>query len=282
MKLGVSMYSYVRAVHEGRLDHVGFVREAAAIGAEGVELLDFFSKDPASELDLIREALAETGLACGVYSVSNNFAKPDPAEREAQLQRVRFGVDQALLYGAGVVRVFAGDVGPGLGYDECRAWIVDGLARASDYAHERGVRLGLENHGRLAGRSAQVAAIIAEVRDRCGHDALGANPDTGNFLLVDEDPTDAVTALAPLATMAHVKDFCSDPGGRFVSDASHRFEGCPITEGVVDIASALQELAGKSTDVWVNVEFEGPGDPMVDVSASVHAVRSILTKIHLY
>ena len=59
-------------------------------------------------------ALAETGLPVGVYSVANNFVKPDAAERAASVQKITDGVDNALHFGAKTVRVFAGDITAGI------------------------------------------------------------------------------------------------------------------------------------------------------------------------
>src|SRR5262249_950156 len=151
-----------------------FIREAKKIGADGVELLDFFYTDVPSERALALEALKETGLPCPIFSVAQNFAKKTPEEREAMLNKIKFGVDGAQHFGAKVVRVFAGDVSEGITFEQAREWIIEGLAKASEYAHANGVKLALENHGHLAGRGEQVRKIIEDVRQRCGNDALGA------------------------------------------------------------------------------------------------------------
>ncbi|MCH7944812.1 MAG: sugar phosphate isomerase/epimerase, partial [Armatimonadetes bacterium] len=213
MKLGVSMYSYLKAVKDGRLDIGSFIHEAKRIGADGVELLDFFYKDIDKDRAMAMDALKETGLVCGVFSVSQNFAKKLPVERTIEVAKVYFGVDEALKYGANVVRVFAGDVSEGIEFDEARKWIVDGLAEVSDYAQKNGVKLALENHGTLAGRSDQVRGIIDDVRDRCGHDALGANPDTGNFQLVGQAGHEAIEDVVSYAYMVHFKDLKKAPEG---------------------------------------------------------------------
>ncbi|MBS1724474.1 MAG: sugar phosphate isomerase/epimerase [Armatimonadetes bacterium] len=275
MKLAVSMYCYVRAVKAGQLDIHGFVHEAKRIGADGVELLDFFYSDPNAEREGIKEVLAATGLPCPIFSVANNFAKTDPAEREAQLQRIRFGVDEAVFFGAGVVRVFAGDVSDTVGFDQARAWIVDGLSLASDYARNRGVKLALENHGKLAGRSDQVRGLIQDVRQRCGHDTLGANPDTGNFVLVDQDSAEAVSDLADVANMVHFKDF--KPGdGPYQALSGKTFRGTVIGEGTVDLGACIQGLQTGGFDGWLSLEYEGEGDPVAEVQSSLENARKYL------
>src|SRR5688500_14694608 len=106
MKIGVSMYSYYRAVNDGRLDIATFVHEARRAGADGVELLDFFYKEIEADRAKALRALEETGLPCPIFSVGNNFAKPSEDEREQELKKIQFGVDEAAHYNAAVVRVF--------------------------------------------------------------------------------------------------------------------------------------------------------------------------------
>lgn len=275
MKLGVSMYSYVKAVKDGRMDIVSFIHEAKRIGADGVELLDFFYSDVESQREKAKDALAETGLVCGVFSVANNFAKANQSERDDALQNIRFGVDEAVQFGASVVRVFAGDLvaDSGIGYDEAVGWIIEGLVESANYANQRSVYLALENHGKLAGKSSQIVEIISAVRNRCGHAALGANPDTGNFMLVGESGVDGVKGVAPLAYMVHFKDFSPTVGGHYIALDGTEFAGTVIGEGTVDLAACLDALRDVGFAGWVNLEYEGETDPMLGVPASMDNAR---------
>jgi sugar phosphate isomerase/epimerase len=276
MKLGVSMWSYVAAWKRGEMDIPGFIREADTIGAEGVELLDYFWKDRAAELPAVERALTETSLPVGVYSVANNFALPDPADRAAQIQIVKDGVDNAVHFGAKVVRVFAGNPQPDIGLSDAFAWIVSSFQSVVGYAQENGVTLALENHGALAGRSDQVALIL----DAVGSPALGANPDTGNFLLVHDTPHDAVARLAPRAAMVHFKDFKLMPdeysGPAFTAVDGLKFAGTAIGEGDVALADCLASLRAAGFDGWINVEYEAGENPLTGVSRSLANARQLL------
>ena len=281
MKLAVSMYSYHRAVKDGRLDIPGFIHEAARIGADGVELLDFFyGEDILADRQAASEALQATGLPCPIFSVAQNFAKPSAEEREAEVQKIRFGVDEAVWYGSGVVRVFAGDVSEGITFDQARAWIVEGLAEASRYAEGHGVRLALENHGKLAGRGDQIASLIADVRARSGNDALGANPDTGNFLLVDQPSHEAIEQVAAVANMVHFKDFAPEPTGHsghaYTSLTGARFIGTAVGEGTVDLAACVSALREAGFDGWLSIEYEGEEDPITAVPRCLTNARRFL------
>lgn len=270
------MYSYYRTVKGGQMDVHGFIHEAKKAGADGVELLDFFYSDVERERTLAMQALAETGLPCPIFSVAQNFAKPTPEEREAQLNKIKFGIDEARHFGAGVVRVFAGDVSEGITFEQAREWIIDGLTKASEYAANHMVKLALENHGKLAGRGDQVRGIIEEVRKRSGNDALGANPDTGNFLLVNQPSHEAIREVAPFAYMVHFKDFRPDPTGEFEALNGERFVGTAVGEGIVDLSACIGALKDAGFDGWLSMEYEGREDPLTAVPKSLANSRRYL------
>ena len=273
------MWSYAAAVRRGQLDIPGFIREAKRLDVQGVELLDFFWTDRASQLSGVEAALAETGLPVGVYSVANNFVTPDAAERAAAVARITDGVDNAVHFGAKTVRVFAGDVKPGLTYEQGIIWIIDGLKEAAAYAYSKGVTLALENHGKLAGRSDQVQTILNAVASP----ALKANPDTGNFLLVHQASHEAVAELATRAAMVHFKDFKSVPddyaGFAYTAIEGLKFAGTAIGEGDVDLPDCLQSLRSAGFDGWLNIEYEAEEDPFTGVTRSVEYTKHLMETI---
>ncbi len=279
MKLGLSMYSYNAAYQRGQIDIPGFIQEAKRLGVQGVELLDFFWRDPARELPEVRAALQDTGLPVGVYSVANNFVQAGEAERAAELQKITDGVDFAVQFGTQVVRVFSGNIAPEYTYEQCLLWIIAGLKEAAAYAYDRGVTLALENHGQLAGRSEQVALILNSVASP----ALKANPDTGNFLLVHQASHLAVAALAPRAAMVHFKDFRLVPdnyaGFAYIGTEGLKFAGTAIGEGEVDLADCVSSLHQAGFDGWLNIEYEGEEDPFSAVSRSVDYTRQLLQTV---
>lgn len=282
MNLGISMYSYVAAVRAGQLNIESFIHTAADLGAPGVELLDFFYSDWDADRKVAQNALKQTGLVCGVFSVANNFAKSNPEEREQAIQTINKGVDEAVHFNTNTVRVFAGDIyeGADFTYEQAFTWIVDGLATAADYAHSKNIRLALENHGKLAGRGDQINDIIAQVRTKTGHNALGANPDTGNFLLVNQPGHEGVAEVAPNAYMMHFKDFIVEPGGHFKGIDGTEYAGTVIGEGTVDLGASLAALKEVNFSGWVNLEYEGEADPMTGVPASYANAKKFIDAIN--
>ena len=281
MQLGISMYSYVAAVKAGNMTIESFIHEAARLGAPGVELLDFFYDDWDTDRIIAQKALNETGLTCGVFSVANNFAVASVDDRNQAMKIITRGVDEAKQFNTDTVRVFAGDVYADSTFspEQAFAWIVDGLATAADYAQENGVRLALENHGKLAGRGDQINDIINKVRQKTGHAALGANPDTGNFLLVNQPGHEGVAEVAPYAYMCHFKDFVPTPGGHYKGIDGTEYAGTVIGEGTVDLAASLSALQKVRFSGWANLEYEGETDPMVGVPASYANAKKFLDSI---
>ncbi len=277
MKCGLSMYSLVAPVRAGQLDLYGFLDYAARVGAEGVELLDMFWTDEKSEINEVKRRCAGLGLELPVYSISTNFFQPDAAARAQQLASLRHGVDVAAQLGAGLLRVFSGDQIQGYSLEQGINWVVDSLATGADYAASQGVTLALENHGHVAGRSEQVRGIIEAVDSP----ALRANLDTGNFLLVGQDPLQAAKALVDLVALVHLKDFTyaapDETGHVYQGLDGKRYTGSIVNEGLVDLAGIYSVLAGHGYDGWLSLEYEGNAEPLeFAVPRCLAAMRALL------
>lgn len=279
MKIALSMWSLHKYYNKGDMDVVDFIDYASTLGIEGVELLDYFWRNVEDELPRVLEALGSTGLQVACYSVGNNFVDPDPAKRNIQVEIVKTGVDMAIKLNAKVVRVFSGDLSaPNISFDTAKAWIVESLKECADYAGSNGITLGLENHGLFAGKSSQVAAIISEV----GSDYLRSTFDTGNFLLVDESPSDAIESIANLVTHVHFKDFrkaVPDSKETIASISGENYIGTIAGEGEVDLTHILKTLKAAQYTRWLAVEFEGEEDQKYGSEKSIENLYKTLKKI---
>ncbi len=276
MKLGISMWSYFRAWRDEGMTIPQFIQTAKQTGADGVELLDFFWRDQSAEMPLVMDALQQTAIPVGVYSVANNFVNPDAQHRAEQLSRITQGVDMAGHFGTRVVRVFAGNPIEGVTLDHAFNWIVEGLSEAAAYAQARGVTLALENHGLLAGKSDQVLRILAAV----DNPAMRANPDTGNFLLVHQASHEAVRAVASSSAMVHLKDF-KEVGPDFTGFAYDsydglRYQGVALGEGDVALQDCIDGLRESGFNGWVNIEYEGDEPAATALPRSVAYARRIM------
>ncbi len=280
MKLSISMWSVVAAVRERRLDLSGFIEFAARQqenGARGVELLDYFWTDRAAEMGKVKRQIADAGLELAVYSIGNDFFQPERAAWEQQLADLKTGVEVADRLEVRTLRVFSGNAKPGYSFEDGFAWIVDGLAAGAHYAETHGITLALENHGLMAGRSSQVRRII----DAVGSPALRANIDTGNFLLVNQNPTEAAQELASLAALVHLKDFRrarpDETMHVYKALDGVPFTGAVVGQGEVDLAAIIKILSNAGYAGWLSLEYEGGEDPLtVGVPQSLQAAQKLL------
>lgn len=279
MKLSVSMWSVVQTVREGKMDLAGFIDFAAQQGVEGVELLDYFWTDKQQQIPLVKQQLKDRGLKLAVYSIGNDFFQPDPAVRAKEFAALKQGVDVANQLEVNVLRVFSGSAKEGYKLEDGLAWILEGLTEGAAYAQAHGVTLALENHGLMAGRSDQVRQIIQTVNSP----ALRANLDTGNFLLVGQNPTDAARDLADVVALVHLKDFRKATA----DDKLHVYKGLDgvgytgtvVNEGQVDLAAIVGILAKAGYTGWLSLEYEGGQDPVtIGVPRSLAEARKLLPR----
>lgn len=253
MKLGLSMWSVVSPVRAGKIDLPGFIDFAAQQQAEGVELLDFFWTDRDAEIPMVKKRIRDAGLELAVYSIGNDFFQPDAEERARQVKAMLEAVDVANELEVGLIRVFSGNAKQGYSLEDGLGWIVDGLVQGAQYAERHGVTLALENHGLMAGRSDQVRQII----DTVGFPSLRANLDTGNFLLVNQSPTDAARSLADVVALVHLKDFRKagpdDVEHVYRGLDGEGYTGTVVGEGQVDLPVIVNILKEAGYDGWLSL-----------------------------
>lgn len=277
MKLGVSMWSVVKVVESGQMDLPKFIEFAARQSVEGVELLDYFWNDEKVEIPQVKKQMADAGLKLAVYSIGNDFFQPDAKARAGVLAGLKHGVDVANQLGVNLMRVFSGSHKEGYKLEDGLGWILEGLSAGAAYAQQHGVILALENHGLMAGRSDQVRDIIQKVNSP----ALRANLDTGNFLLVGQNPVDAARELGPLVALVHLKDFRragpADTVHVYKGLDGAGYTGTVTGEGMVDLPKIVDVLRSAGYSGWLSLEYEGGADPLtIGVPRSLEAARRLL------
>jgi hydroxypyruvate isomerase len=255
MELSLSMWSVHRTVREKGwtvLDFLAFCKEE---GINRVELLNVFWKDAAKELPAVLEELKAKGIKASSYAVANDFAKDNPEERAAALKEITDAIPVAKALGVKVIRVFSGNLTEHVTYDAALDWIIEGLSEAAAQAKKEGLTLCLENHGKLAGSGVQVKTIL----ERVGSPALRSTFDTGNFLLVDEEPLKALDVLLTDVAHVHFKDFVQTPEGRYKSLAGKAYEGVNLGLGDVDLKTIVSRLSAQGYQGEFVLEYEGLG-----------------------
>jgi sugar phosphate isomerase/epimerase len=278
MKTAISIWSCHKYMYDKTWTNADFIDYVGTTKAEGVELLSIFWE---TERDLVpvREALERNRLQLASFGACNNLAEPDEDKRKQQLQDILSSVDAASQLGAKAVRVFAGDRREGMAYEDAKDWILDGLKTAAAYAAEKQITLCLENHGQFAGRADQVAAIIREVDSPY----LRLTFDTGNFLLVDQDPALAFEELKNSISHVHFKDFlqvdADYQGSSYTSLGGQKYAGKAPGEGIAPLPTLLKGLKGIGYNGWLAVEYEGDEEQKQAASRSVDHLLAYIAEL---
>lgn len=276
MKVSVSMYSVHKVVNQQNWTVLDFVDFAKELELDGVELLDIYWKDKTAEIEEIKAALAKNGMVVSAYDVTNNFVQESAEERAIALEKVLDGICMAKQLGTKIVRVFCGDLHDELTYEQGQQWIVEGLKQAVELAEQEEVYLAIENHGILAGRSEQVLEIIEKVNSRY----VGSTFDTGNFLLVDEDPTQSFDRIKEAVMHVHFKDFrkkrLDEVVVGFQSIKGEELIGTIPGDGQVDLAYIVSELKQIGYDGWLSLEYEGTDEPKAANKEAVKRLRELV------
>ncbi|MGI5820335.1 MAG: sugar phosphate isomerase/epimerase family protein [Armatimonadota bacterium] len=193
-----------------------FVRHAAGLGYEGVELMG--KRPHLSPLDWSPDACRELGETCvhaGVevscVAAYTNFSGGAEAAEvpfgEMQVAYVERLSQMAEALGCELVRVFTAYERPDMPPGEVWRRTVAGLQECCDRAAEFGVTIGVQNHHDLAVHSKALLELLREVdRDNC---ALMFDP--WSVCLRGEDPAEAAREMAPHAVYTTLADYLRLP-----------------------------------------------------------------------
>ena len=149
-------------------------------------------------LNLKRQAFLR-GVPISGTAVGNTFTHPAGVRRDEQIKYVKQWIDRAAILGAPHIRVFAGELQQGTTKAEAKKFCIAAMEECCAYAGQKGVILGLENHGGIVGESADLLDIIKAVQSPW----CGINLDTGNFRT--DDPYRDLELCAPYAVNVQFK-----------------------------------------------------------------------------
>ncbi|MET3726945.1 sugar phosphate isomerase/epimerase [Fictibacillus halophilus] len=276
MKVSVSMYSLHSVIQKENWNVIDFCRFAETLNLDGVELLDFYWKNKEEELQEVIGFLGESSLKVSCYDVSNDFVKETLEERKSEIQKVKDAIDTAKQLNTNCVRVFCGDLKPNMDYSISKEWIISSLKECAKYAEAQGAILAIENHGLLAGKSEQMKEILNEV----GSPNVKSTFDTGNFLLVEDNPLAAYHNLKNEIAHVHFKDFrvrtSEDTNVGFKGLGEKYWIGVIPGDGEVELSEIISNLKGDGVDAWLSLEYEGFDDAKIAVRDSVKRIRKLL------
>lgn len=215
----------------------------------GVPRADLWGREPhlpehptQEDVDAVAAISDRTGVAIanlGTYP-GGDFASNDPAERDADLARMKVTIDAAARLGARSIRVR-----PGASDDPDIIDVIAPLmAGSAEYAEAAGLYLGMENHrGSIAGDPEHALRLCEAV----GSPFFGVLYEPCNLWHAGVDYREAFEVFSDWIVHVHVKD------GRRTDDG---FKRTHLGDGDVDIAWVVDALESTGYDGDYALEYE--------------------------
>lgn len=245
-----------KAVPPGQaMDMFKFVDFCAEHGCEGAEVTSyFFPKSLTTDylVQLRRHAFVK-GLAISGTAIGNNFSHPKGEKRDAEIALTKQWIDRAAVLGTSHMRVFAGQTKE-LSREEADKLVVLALEECSDYAGQKGIFLGIENHDAI-GSAEHLLKLIKQVNSRW----LGVNLDSGNFRT--ENPYDDFAKIAPYAVNVQIKTEIHRLGAKESEPA--------------DLAKKVKILRDAHYQGYVALEFEAKDNPYTAVPPVLKRMKEL-------
>lgn len=257
-KISVAAYSFRQALQDDdpKWTLEDFIRQCSEWNVDGVELTSYyFPKDfDRNYLIHLKQLTHRLGLDISGTAIANDFCLPEGPEREKSLAHTRKWIEYAAIMGAPCIRIFAGNVPPGMSNDMAIANCIKGIEQSLAYAAEEGVILALENHGGITATPELMLKIVNGVEKSPW---FGVNFDGGNFQTAD--PYASLERIAPYAVNAQLKVEVFPNGRREPADL----------ERVAKILRAANYRG------YVVLEYEAEEDPFVAVPKHLESMRRI-------
>lgn len=255
MQISVSSWSFHNEFDAGRLDMVGFIKEARnTLHLDAIELVNWMAGGNSRErLQKLKNALLENRIkVVNVPIDTGNISEIDPIKREKDLAGIKEWMDAAAFLGSSFVRVNSGSQPAG---KEDLAITVRSYRELADYARDKHMTLTLENHGGLSANPDYMLRVYKEV----AHPNFRLCPDFGNFS--KDIRYNALERVFDFASLAHVKSYSFHEDG---SLAEYDLEKC------IHIAKQHRYNG------YLSIEFEGSADPYEGVMKTARAIQKLI------
>ena len=228
------------------IDMHDFIDYCADHGLIGAELTSYYLDPQITQAGLValkRHAFLR-GIAISGTAVGNVFTLPKGAKRDGQIAHVKKWIDNAVHMGAPHVRVFAGGTN-GRSLKQAQSLCIEALEEVGEYAGNRGVFLGIENHGGIVAEADSLLEIVRATQSEW----VGINLDTGNFHT--DDVYGDIARCVPDAVNVQLKVQVQPRGAKQKSAA--------------DVGRLVKILRDGGYQGFVVLEYEAQENPWVAV-----------------
>lgn len=259
VRIGLNVYSFNQPLRAGQMtlaDVVDYCERHAihALDATGYYFPGYPAAPPDEYIYALKRRAFRKGVSIHGTGVRNDFAVPDAAARQRDVQLVKDWIDVAVKLGASVIRVFSGQRVPeGHTFDGVLEWMVPHFKECAEYGRSRGVIVGLQNHDDFVKTAEETIHIVKAVDSEW----FGVVLDVGS--LRQRDPYEEIGRLIPYAVSWQLKENV----------------GYGRKETPTDLAKVKAIIERATYRGYLPIETLGPGDPRVKVARFLAEVRKV-------
>jgi sugar phosphate isomerase/epimerase len=243
---------------------------ADQLDVDGLEFFTgFLDLDNPESNEPLRKRVEDRGLTIPMLCYSPDFTKPDPAERQIEIENQKKAIKVASVLGATYCRVLSGQRRPELTIETGVGYAAECIKACLPYAAKLGITLILENHYKdsfwsfpeFAQKRDAFLALVKAVGEAPN---FGVNYDPSNAVVAGDDPYELLEQVKHRVKTMHASDRYFEGGATFEDlkqmDA-HPMQGYAsilkhgiIGRGMNDYDRIFSILAGVGFNGWVSIE----------------------------
>ena len=251
LEISLAQWSLHRKLFAGDMDHLDFARMSQGFGCVGLEYVNAFFKDKATDVSYLKEmnSRAEDHEQKNILIMidgEGGMAEKSAKKRLVNIENHYKWVEAAQVLGCHAIRV---NLHGGEDRLDAQKAGIDSLNRLAEFAKPFDVSILVENHGGFSSDGSWLADVMQNV----SNENIGTLPDFGNFC-IERKEQECVSAYDRYQGMSELMPFA-----KALSAKSHAFDD-QGNETQSDFFKMIQIAKENQYSGYVGIEFEGTID----------------------
>ena len=248
LEISLAQWSLHRKLFAGDMDHLDFARMSQGFGCVGLEYVNAFFKDKATDVSYLKEmnSRAEDHQQKNILIMidgEGGLAEKNANKRIVNIENHYKWVEAAQVLGCHSIRV---NLSGGEDRLEAQKAGIDSLNRLAEFAKSYDVSVLVENHGGFSSDGNWLSNVMQNV----SRENIGTLPDFGNFC-IERKEQECISAYDRYQGMSELMPFA-----KALSAKSHAFDE-QGNETQSDFFRMIEIAKKNQYSGYVGIEFEG-------------------------
>lgn len=251
LEISLAQWSLHRKLFAGDMDHLDFARMSQGFGCVGLEYVNAFFKDKATDVSYLKEmnSRAEDHQQKNILIMidgEGGLAEKNVKKRLVNIENHYKWVEAAQVLGCHSIRV---NLSGGEDRLDAQKAGIDSLNRLAEFAKSYDVSVLVENHGGFSSDGNWLSNVMQNV----SRENIGTLPDFGNFC-IERKEQECISAYDRYQGMSELMPFA-----KALSAKSHGFDE-QGNETQSDFFRMIEIAKKNQYSGYVGIEFEGTMD----------------------